>query len=59
MVRTFVALLIPPPWAEYLGAVSGDLTAAARGLSWVKPENLHFTIRFLGDLGDPGVRGGG
>jgi 2'-5' RNA ligase len=26
------------------------------GLSWVKQENLHFTLRFLGDLGDSGIR---
>jgi len=29
------------------------------GLSWVKAENLHVTLRFLGDLGDSGVRRAG
>ncbi len=60
MVRTFVALLIPKDWAEYLGRVEQDLASRMSGLSWVKPENLHFTLRFLGDLGDSGVtRAGG
>lgn len=55
MVRTFVALLIPPAWAEYLGRISQDLAERTTGLSWVKPANLHVTLRFLGDLGDSGV----
>ena len=52
MVRTFVALLIPPDWAAHLGALSRTLAQRTSGLSWVKPENLHVTIRFLGDLDD-------
>ncbi len=56
MTRTFVALMIPADWADYLGAVSRDLASKTQRLSWVKPENLHVTIRFLGDLGDSGVQ---
>jgi 2'-5' RNA ligase len=56
MTRTFVALMIPATWAEFLGEFSRALGAGMGGLSWVKPENLHLTIRFLGDLGDSGIR---
>jgi 2'-5' RNA ligase len=56
VIRTFVALLIPAAWAEYLGAVSADLASRSGGLSWVKPGNHHLTIRFLGDLGESGAR---
>lgn len=56
MTRTFVALLIPPAWSEYLGAVTDLLREGTSGLSWVKPGNIHVTIRFLGDLGDSGVK---
>ena len=59
MVRTFIALVIPEGWKEYLGQVAGDLKGLMSGLSWVKPENLHITVRFLGDLGDSGVRRAG
>ena len=59
MVRTFVALLIPPEWAEHLGGVSRDLAERTSGLSWVRAGNLHLTLRFLGDLGDSGVRRAG
>ena len=59
MVRTFVALLIPDEWAAYLGRVEQDLKEGITGVSWVRAENLHFTLRFLGDLGDSGVRRAG
>jgi 2'-5' RNA ligase len=26
------------------------------GVSWVKPDNLHYTMRFLGEVGDSGAR---
>jgi len=56
VVRTFVALLIPKPWIDYLSRVEQDLADRMSGLSWVKPDNMHITVRFLGDLGDSGVR---
>jgi 2'-5' RNA ligase len=59
MVRTFVALLIPPAWSEHLGRIRADLSGQTSGLSWVKPENVHITLRFLGDLGDSGVHRAG
>jgi len=59
MVRTFIALVIPEDWKEFLGRVEGDLAARMTGLSWVKPGNMHITVRFLGDLGEDGVRRAG
>ena len=59
MVRTFVALLIPEPWKDYLGRVERDLADRMSGLSWGEPDNMHITIRFLGDLEDDGVRRAG
>jgi 2'-5' RNA ligase len=56
VTRTFVALLLPPAWIEYLGAVAEQLRGGTSSLSWVKAGNVHVTVRFLGDLGDSGVR---
>src|SRR5262245_57566460 len=56
MTRTFVAILLPDAWRQYLAAVVQDLAPKTGGLSWVKSENLHLTARFLGDLDDAGVR---
>jgi len=55
MVRTFVALLIPPAWGSHLEALSGNLAARTSGLSWVKSGNLHITLRFLGNLDEAAV----
>lgn len=52
MTRTFVALLIPDSWIDYVRRVGRELSGRSAGLSWVRPENAHFTVRFLGDLGD-------
>jgi len=52
MTRTFVALLIPDSWIDYVRNVERQLSGRSAGLSWVKPENAHFTVRFLGDM-DP------
>jgi len=56
LIRTFVAFMIPTDWTGYLGEVGRDLAARTSRFSWVKPGNIHITIRFLGDLGEDGVR---
>jgi RNA 2',3'-cyclic 3'-phosphodiesterase len=56
VTRTFIALMIPSDWTDYLAAVSRDLAAKTQGLSWVRAENVHITLRFLGDLDDSGVQ---
>jgi len=55
-MRLFLAVFPP---AEVQRAVSGLIEALRRpgdGLSWVKPENLHYTLRFLGEVGEDGAR---
>jgi 2'-5' RNA ligase len=54
-IRTFVAIPVGDPWERYLAAVSRDLAGLVSGVSWVKPENFHMTLRFLGDLGESGA----
>jgi 2'-5' RNA ligase len=54
--RTFVALLIPEDWIAWIREVAGGLKSRSSGLSWVKPENAHLTVRFLGDLDDSEVQ---
>ena len=52
-VRTFVAIL---PSAQ-LHRACADVAAAGRGLPvrWVRPESVHLTLKFLGDVGMNGV----
>lgn len=50
MRRLFVAIALPDGVRERLAAVQGGLD----GARWVDPENLHLTLRFVGEV-DEGV----
>jgi RNA 2',3'-cyclic 3'-phosphodiesterase len=51
-VRAFVAVAIPPPLVEALRAVQRQLQSKARAdlVRWTKPEQLHLTLKFLGNV---------
>jgi 2'-5' RNA ligase len=55
-MRVFLAVF-PPPATQALAARAIDaLRRPGDGVSWVKPDNLHYTMRFLGELGEDGAR---
>jgi 2'-5' RNA ligase len=59
-MRIFLAVF-PPPEAQQLAfeaerRMRGAAGAAAGRVSWVKLDNLHYTLKFLGELGDDGAR---
>jgi 2'-5' RNA ligase len=49
-VRSFVAVLLPDRVRAGLTAVSAELRGQTRGLAWVRADNLHLTLRFLGEI---------
>jgi 2'-5' RNA ligase len=54
-MRLFVALEIPPKVCEQLAMLIADLREAAgqssgSGPRWVRPENLHLTLKFIGEV---------
>lgn len=50
-VRAFVAIELPPTVKETLAAVVSELKAAGiGGLRPVRPEGVHLTLKFLGDV---------
>jgi 2'-5' RNA ligase len=50
MKRIFIAVDISDEARERAARYAADLgSQRSRGISWVKPENLHLTLRFLGD----------
>jgi len=51
-VRLFVALEIPPAVRENLAGLIRDLRAIAPQPKWVRPENLHITLKFIGEVAD-------
>ena len=48
MIRLFVAIELPEP----IRARLADLCAGVPGARWVAPENMHLTLRFIGEVDD-------
>jgi 2'-5' RNA ligase len=51
-VRLFVALEIPSPVRENLAALVRELRTLAPQAKWVRAENLHVTLKFIGEVPD-------
>ena len=51
-MRLFVALEIPPAVRENLAGLIRDLRAIAPQPKWVRAENLHITLKFIGEVAD-------
>lgn len=54
--RAFVAVEMPPEIKAALGELQQRLQAAGLKARWVRPENMHLTLKFLGDI-DPAAVG--
>lgn len=50
VVRAFIAIEIGDAAREVLTELNGRLAESLSGVRWTKPENLHLTLRFLGDV---------
>jgi 2'-5' RNA ligase len=55
-MRLFLAVFPPAGVQRAVHACIEALRCPGDGVSWVKPENLHYTLRFLGELGEDGAR---
>jgi len=51
-MRTFIAIPLPDRVRESLGEVQGQLKACASDVKWVEPDNIHLTLKFLGEIKD-------
>ncbi len=49
-IRTFFAIEIPDTIILKLKQIQDKIKAHDFSIKWVKPENIHLTIRFLGDI---------
>jgi RNA 2',3'-cyclic 3'-phosphodiesterase len=49
-MRLFVALEIPSAVRENLAALLKSLRAVSPQTRWVRPENLHVTVKFIGEV---------
>lgn len=48
--RIFIAVELAADLRERIGALERGLERAGARLRWISPENLHFTVRFLGEI---------
>ena len=59
IIRTFIAIRLPGEIEKALGQLAEAMRPLwpERGVRWVKAENIHLTLRFLGDTKDEQVAG--
>lgn len=50
-MRLFFAIEMPPEVRAELAALVERLRPRAEGVRWVRPEGIHLTLRFLGEVG--------
>ena len=49
MLRTFIALEIDDEIKQEIGRIEDHLKSSGADIRWVKPVNLHLTLKFLGE----------
>ncbi|GKT33360.1 RNA 2',3'-cyclic phosphodiesterase like protein, partial [Aduncisulcus paluster] len=50
-IRTFLAHPVPEEWKTIIEEAYGSLREGLESkIAWVKPENMHFTLKFLGPI---------
>jgi RNA 2',3'-cyclic 3'-phosphodiesterase len=51
-IRTFIAVELPPRVKSRVGGLIDKLRVAGAEVNWVRPEQMHLTLKFLGDVPD-------
>ncbi len=56
-IRSFIAIELPDPIVSAIHKVQKGIKSHGLKLRWVKPENIHLTLKFLGDIHTEDVDG--
>ncbi len=51
-MRTFIAIELPKPVKETLARLEERLKRTGADVKWVEPDNIHLTLKFLGEVGE-------
>lgn len=51
-MRLFIAIRLPEKIKDYLAGLQDKLKAAQAQVRWVHPENIHLTLKFLGETNE-------
>ncbi|MCD6570363.1 MAG: RNA 2',3'-cyclic phosphodiesterase [Deltaproteobacteria bacterium] len=57
MIRTFIAVPIPEPVQKVLADTLFRLRASYPEVKWIRPESIHLTLKFLGNIKEDMVGG--
>ena len=49
-IRTFIAIELPEKIIYTIGKVQEEIKSYGFKIRWVRPENIHLTLKFLGDI---------
>jgi len=49
-IRAFIAIELNKEIHDYLANIQNELKQARADVKWVKPENIHLTLKFLGNM---------
>jgi len=52
-IRSFVAIELPRQVKDHLAGTGEAFSRVLRGAKWVRPEGMHLTLKFIGDV-EPG-----
>lgn len=55
IIRTFIAIAIPDHIRESIGDFQNRLRKTGANVKWIRPESIHITLKFLGDVPVEGI----
>ena len=55
-MRTFIAIELPEPIKNFLAKLIDKLKDTRADVKWVQPQNIHLTLKFLGERDDKEVK---
>lgn len=55
MIRSFLAIEISQPVLEKILEVQKELSKIGADIKWVEPENIHLTLKFLGNIEEASI----
>ncbi len=55
-MRTFIAIPLPQEIKAFLAELQNELKTSGAEVKWVEPENIHLTLKFLGERDDKKIK---